>query len=71
MPMTLQMQCRRLTVRNAAKLYCILDLICCPIFLRWTQIMQQNMKENGCKKGAAILSRMETDALVEVLHKDY
>ena len=54
-----------LTVQERCKLYRILDMD----MLTDSDNAAEYLKEIDVKKGAAILSRMETDALVEVLHK--
>ena len=61
----------RLTVQERYKLYRILDLNMLSDIFEYTDSdnAAEYVKEMDVKKGAAILSRMETDALVEVLHK--
>ena len=61
----------RLTVQERCKLYRILDLNMLSDIFEYTDSdnAAEYVKEMDVKKGAAILSRMETDALVEVLHK--
>ena len=61
----------RLTVQERCKLYRILDLNMLSDVFEYTDSdnAAEYVKEMDVKKGAAILSRMETDALVEVLHK--
>ena len=61
----------RLTVQERCKLYRILDLDMLSDIFEYTDSdnAAEYVKEMDVKKGAAILSRMETDALVEVLHK--
>ena len=61
----------RLTVQERCKLYRILDLNMLSDIFEYTDSdnAAEYVKEMDVKKGASILSRMETDALVEVLHK--
>ena len=61
----------RLTVQERCKLYRILELDMLSDIFEYTDSdnAAEYVKEMDVKKGAAILSRMETDALVEVLHK--
>ena len=61
----------RLTVQERCKLYRILELDMLSDVFEYTDSdnAAEYVKEMDVKKGAAILSRMETDALVEVLHK--
>lgn len=60
-----------LTVQERCKLYRILDMDMLSDIFEYTDSdnAAEYLKEIDVKKGAAILSRMETDALVEVLHK--
>lgn len=60
-----------LTVQERYKLYRILDIEVLSDVFEYTDSdnAAEYVKEMDVKKGAAILSRMETDALVEVLHK--
>ena len=60
-----------LTVQERCKLYRILDMDMLSDIFGYTDSdnAAEYLKEIDVKKGAAILSRMETDALVEVLHK--
>ena len=60
-----------LTVQERCKLYRILDMDMLSDVFEYTDSdnAAEYLKEIDVKKGAAILSRMETDALVEVLHK--
>ena len=61
----------RLTVQERYKLYRILDINMLSDIFEYTDSdnAAEYVKEMDVKKGAAILSRMETDALVEVLQK--
>ena len=61
----------RLTVPERYKLYRILDINMLSDIFEYTDSdsAAEYVKEMDVKKGAAILSRMETDALVEVLQK--
>ena len=60
-----------LTIQERCKLYRILDMDMLSDIFEYTDSdnAAEYLKEIDVKKGAAILSRMETDALVEVLHK--
>ena len=60
-----------LTVQERCKLYRILDMDMLSDIFEYTDSdnAAEYLKEIDVKKGTAILSRMETDALVEVLHK--
>ena len=60
-----------LTVQERCKLYRILDMDMLSDIFEYTDSdnAAEYLKEIDVKKGAAILSRMETDALVEVMHK--
>lgn len=60
-----------LTVQERCKLYRILDMDMLSDIFEYTDSdnAAEYLKEMDVKKGAAILSRMETDSLVEVLHK--
>ena len=60
-----------LPVQERCKLYRILDMDMLSDIFEYTDSdnAAEYLKEIDVKKGAAILSRMETDALVEVLHK--
>lgn len=59
-----------LTVQERCKLYRILDKDVLSDIFEYTdsEHVAEYMKEIDVKKGAAILSRMETDVLAEVLH---
>ena len=61
----------KLTVQERCKLYRILDIDMLSDIFEYTDSdnAAEYVKEMDVKKGAAILSRMETDALVEVLQK--
>ena len=60
-----------LTVQERCKLYRILDMDMLSDIFEYTDSdnAAEYLKEIDVKKGAAILSRMEKDALLEVLHK--